>query len=652
MNGAFVAVRAVHFGATMLVFGELAFVALVAPAAWRSAIGVDLDRRGGLDRHVRTVTAWALAASALSGAAWLVLEAAGMAGDDVMQVLANDTLAVVLRQTEFGHVFVMRSVLVVAVAATLAWLWRASTHAQMQLRCLVALAWTGLYLATLAAAGHAAAASEGAVRVVHLGADACHLLAAGGWIGALPALVHCLANPPSNATLGQIARRFSVLGIVCVAVLTASGVVNALLLVGSFAALFGTAYGDLLDVKLTLFAGMLVLAAVNRLRLTPHLAGGDAWARRALRRNAVLEITIGSVVVAIVGALGTMVPGAHQSPVWPFRFAFDFSPPNLPPHATMVLWSSLLLALAAIALIIAGVRRKALRLWIPGCAALLVCAAASTSIFAVPAFPTTYASSPVPYAVGPIARGAARYASDCSSCHGAGARGDGPAAAALSAKPPDLAEHALHHPPGNLFWWIAHGIPGTPMPAFSPPLSDTQIWELVQFLVARASAQSAQSLGPQVNGKSMSRAPDFAYELPGEEQRTLDGPRTPALVVLYSLPQSKSRLMQLASDHRIMHGNVRVLAIALPGSHASDDANAFADTIRDADVAAVYAMFAGAAGTPASTHVELLVDAEGIVRARWAGLPGAGADRNAQITAAAQRLPAPSRMPASMHHGH
>ncbi|HET8875876.1 MAG TPA: copper homeostasis membrane protein CopD [Casimicrobiaceae bacterium] len=651
MNVVFVACRAVHFGAAMLVFGELAFAVFVAPAEWRSAIAGELDRRRSLDRHVRAFTAWALAASAVSGIAWVALEASAMSGGGLMQVLADGTLAVVLRQTEFGHVFAVRAVLLVGVAATLAWLWRASTRTQSRLRAVIALGLAGLYLATLAGAGHAAAATEGVVRVVHLGADACHLLAAGGWIGALPALVHCFAHASSNAALAQLARRFSVLGIVCVAVLMASGVVNTLFLVGSFAALFGTAYGNLLVVKLALFAAMLVLAAINRSRLTPRLADGDASAGRALRRNAMLEITIGVVIVAIVGALGTMVPGAHQSPVWPFAFAFDFSPATRSPEASGALWASLLLALAAIALIIAGVYRKSFRLWIPGCVALVVCAAASTSILAVPAFPTTYASSPVPYAVDAVARGAARYASDCSSCHGAGGRGDGPAAAGLSARPANLAEHALHHPPGNLFWWIAHGIPGTPMPAFSPKLSDTQIWELVQFLVARASARSAQPLGPLVNGKSMSRAPDFTYELPGEEQRTLNGQRTPALIVLYSLPQSKPRLTQLASDHRIMHANLRVLAIPLPGSHPTDDANVPVDTIRDADVTAVYAMFAGTAGTSAAAHVELLVDATGIVRARWTGVPGTGTDRDAQITAAAQRLPEPSRMPASMHHG-
>lgn len=288
---------------------------------------------------------------------------------------------------------------------------------------------------------------------------------------------------------------------------------------------------------------------------------------------------------------------------------------------------------------------------IPGCIALLVLAAVSTSIFAVPAFPTTFATSPVPYTVDAVSQGAASFAKDCSGCHGADARGNGPLAATLSKKPADLAEHALHHPQGNLFWWIAHGIAGSPMPAFSPRIDDDGIWQLVQYLVARASAEAATSIGPRIDTASMSRAPDFGYEIAGEGQRTLAAERTPALIVLYTLPQSDARLSQLASDHRLMHGKLRVIAIPLPGSHPMAG-----DTALRAQVAPgvpeVYAMFAGAPEGRGSLHAELLVDGSGIVRARWLGVPTSGADRDAQIVAAAQQLPARSSMPAPMHHGH
>ncbi|TMH05410.1 MAG: cytochrome c, partial [Betaproteobacteria bacterium] len=72
--------------------------------------------------------------------------------------------------------------------------------------------------------------------------------------------------------------------------------------------------------------------------------------------------------------------------------------------------------------------------------------------------------------------------------------GDGPAAPSLPIVPADLAAHGSSHRVGELFWWIAHGIPGTPMPAFAPGLSDPEIWDLVQFVRAQSDAAAATGL--------------------------------------------------------------------------------------------------------------------------------------------------------------
>jgi putative copper export protein/mono/diheme cytochrome c family protein len=648
MNVAFVVVRAVHLGAAIALFGEFVFVSVVASAAWSRDVASTPGRRGNLERHVNVVTPWALVVSAASGAAWLAFEAASMGGTTLARALLDGTAALVLRATAFGHVWVLRTVLLVLLAATLPWLRRAPGDAARQRRAIGALSVAALYLATLAFAGHATAVTEGGLRALHLGADVLHLLAAGAWLGALPALVYCLRNAPSNHALARVTSRFSVLGIACVAILLASGIVNALFLVGSFAALFGTPYGQLLVVKLAVFAAMLGIAAINRWRLTPQLANDDR-ARGTLRRNAMLEIGAGVVVIAIVGALGAMVPGAHRSPVWPFAFRLDFAPANVSRGVVDALLASAAVALAGLALMIYGMHRRAARLWLPGCVALLVAAAASTLAVAVPAFPTTYATSPVAYSVDAVARGAALYAANCSRCHGADGRGDGPAAASLSKKPINVAEHALHHPPGNLFWWIAHGIPQTAMPAFAPRLSDTDIWELVQFLVARSSAEAALSLRADVGANSMSRAPDFTYEVPQQGQQALSAPAAPALIVLYSLPQSQRRLAELAADHRVMHGGVRVIAIPLTASGGTDSANALTQTVVNADVTSVYAMFARTERDAGPVHTELLVDGAGVLRARWTGLPSADADRDAEIIGAVQHLP---KAPRQMHHGH
>ena len=105
------------------------------------------------------------------------------------------------------------------------------------------------------------------------------------------------------------------LGIVSVAALILSGVVNAWILVGSFRGLVVTGYGQLLMLKLAAFAVMLAFAAVNRFALTPRLALSSDDARqdalRALSRNTWIEIALGLSIFAMVGVLGTLHPAAH-----------------------------------------------------------------------------------------------------------------------------------------------------------------------------------------------------------------------------------------------------------------------------------------------------------------------------------------------------
>jgi mono/diheme cytochrome c family protein len=136
---------------------------------------------------------------------------------------------------------------------------------------------------------------------------------------------------------------------------------------------------------------------------------------------------------------------------------------------------------------------------------------------AVPAYPTTYAASPASYTSESIIRGANLYAQNCDVCHGPYGRGDGPAAASLAKMPADLAAHASSHRVGELFWWVAHGIPGTPMPGFTSLLSSAEIWDLVQFLRAQADAAAATTLtGRAQPWRSAIVAPDFTFELPGQ----------------------------------------------------------------------------------------------------------------------------------------
>ena len=87
-----------------------------------------------------------------------------------------------------------------------------------------------------------------------------------------------------------------------------------------------------------------------------------------------------------------------------------------------------------------------------------------------------------------VAAGAAAYAAHCAACHGATGRGDGALAAAAAAygpRPSNLADPTWRHGGGDgeIFTAIRDGIgPDFAMDAFGDRLSETDVWNLVNFL--------------------------------------------------------------------------------------------------------------------------------------------------------------------------
>jgi len=419
--------------------------------------------------------------------------------------------------------------------------------------------------------------------------------------------------------------------------------------------LFGTRYGTLLLAKLAVLAAMLSLAAVNRLILTPRLASGDRPAAHALRRNALVEIGAGLLVVAIVGVLGITVPAAHQSTLWPFAHTLSWAPARESAATLALLLAAVLVAVAGLVSVVVGARRRA---WRPAAAGPIGVGAsviAAAWLLAVPAYPTTYATSPVRYTTAAIADGARLFAAHCAACHGSDSRStDGTAVAA-----PNLARQAARHRPGELYWWTAHGRAGTAMPAFSPPLVSEEIWSIVQFLHALADAADFAGARAGFLAPSPVPAPDFSFELPHEGQQTIVRPdaNEATLLVLYSLPDSAARLRSLASQRRAFDDrHIRILALAESAGDAqiAEASIPGGDAIRAIaapDVAVVYALFA--ARDRAAGHAEFLIDRRGRLRARWLGVPPPGDDRDRDIFAAAQKLgSAESAPPSPPEHAH
>ena len=257
MNTWLLIARSIHFASTMLLFGGLLFVLVIAMPAWRDA-GFAVSSEGqAFWRKLTAVAAWSIVASLASGLAWLAFEAAMMSGLPVTQAMHRDTLALVLGKTEFGRLWTLRFGLALALAALLWTTWRSEDDSRKRHWAVVALVVAAAYLAALAWAGHAAA-GEGRGRYVQLVSDVIHLLCAAAWLGALPGLALLLGSVAPLDIAARAARRFSTLGVTSVSALALSGLVNAWFLVGDVPALVGTPYGRLLSGKLAFFAAMVI----------------------------------------------------------------------------------------------------------------------------------------------------------------------------------------------------------------------------------------------------------------------------------------------------------------------------------------------------------------------------------------------------------
>ncbi|NEC21289.1 copper resistance CopC/CopD family protein [Streptomyces parvus] len=121
-------------------------------------------------------------------------------------------------------------------------------------------------------------ASTGIQATIAMPVDVLHLLAVAAWLGGLASLLVALYRTPD---IGSAAvRRFSAVAFGSVVVLAATGIYQSWRQVGSWSALTGTRYGQLLILKVALIAVLLAVAWFSRRwtgRLTdPVVASGEA----------------------------------------------------------------------------------------------------------------------------------------------------------------------------------------------------------------------------------------------------------------------------------------------------------------------------------------------------------------------------------------
>ncbi|WP_407976957.1 CopD family protein [Brucella pseudogrignonensis] len=340
--------------------------------------------------------------------------------------------------------------------------------------------------------GHAAAADTVWLPL----AVSAHVIAGALWFGSLPPL-YLLLRVSRDEGL-QAAQRFSLYGIVFVAVLVVGAAIAGWLLTGGLPGLVGTTYGRIMIVKIALLAAMLTLAALNRFWLSRDGSSG-----RGLGYALILEGTIGLVVFLAASLLATQPPGVHEDITWPFAYRLR---DNILGDAFLVdaAWRSFKPLLLAFLI---GIGCLLLPKW--RWQAIVIAAVIGFVWFQPPriglflqgANEASFLRSPTSYTSIAIARGAAAFVGNCASCHGNDGRGRGEQATGDPVWPPDLtAPLFADRSDGEIFWTIMHGKElqdgRQSMPGFETMLDAKTAWSLVDNIRTIASARTISMPAP------------------------------------------------------------------------------------------------------------------------------------------------------------
>lgn len=287
MTAIFAGIRWLHEASLMIVFGGALLRALLSA------------RLPALTLPPQRITRAAALLALLSAPLWLGLTTAQMAGDSAA-MFDPESLMLTLTQTQFGQVFIPR--LGFLILLTLAVLLKKRDS-------LIALL-SGAALALIAVTSHAAEASPANFTAIGITSDGLHLLTAGFWIGGLTLLAALFLGKAEKPLLAGATAIFAEWGMVAVAILLMTGMLNASTILLGGEGHDTTRYLAVLGTKLVLVAAMVGLALVNHFRLLPALTAGGAAGASAdrLRANIWRELALGLLVVALAALLGLLAP--------------------------------------------------------------------------------------------------------------------------------------------------------------------------------------------------------------------------------------------------------------------------------------------------------------------------------------------------------
>jgi putative copper export protein len=238
-------------------------------------------------RRIHRSIALLLMVAALASVA-KVLGQAGSMSDDIAGMFDASFVGMILRAGE-GRADGIRLVGLIICSAAL--------FSKQRVAAVGALLAAGSF----AAVGHVHALEPNGLATLLL---LLHLWCGAFWLGALWPLLQ-VARDGDGAHTAAVAARFGHIALYLVAALIAAGTLLLYRMLGSVSALWVSAYGRMLSLKLLLLVALLCAAALNKLRLTPRLAAGDARAGAYLRRSIGTEMVIGSMILLVTAALTT-----------------------------------------------------------------------------------------------------------------------------------------------------------------------------------------------------------------------------------------------------------------------------------------------------------------------------------------------------------
>ena len=235
--------------------------------------------------------AWACLGIALvAGLGWFLLQTGDFASAQNLSDIVS-AIPIVAQDTRFGILLLARTGGLIIATILFQFGWNRLATA-IALGTVVAESWLG----------HGGAMS-GTTGTILLATSIVHLLAAASWLGSLPALYLTIKCLPADAAQ-RLASTYSPGGMLCVAALIITATIQYFLLIGRPWALFTSAYGLTASAKILLLAGLIGLAARNRLRFTPKLPASRPQLLRSIRA----EILLGLLALLAAGLILQLEP--------------------------------------------------------------------------------------------------------------------------------------------------------------------------------------------------------------------------------------------------------------------------------------------------------------------------------------------------------